>query len=71
MQKGSVSSFNGWKVFHFARRQRCVGSSHVVEGSVIHDPGRYSKLPAELAYLILVCKEVRGEEREVVEDCLG
>ena len=57
-------------VFNFAPRQRWVGSSHVAEGSVVHDPGRCSKLPAELAYLILICKEVRGEEREVVEDCL-
>ena len=57
-------------VIYFAPRQRWVGSSHVAEGSVIHDPARCSKLHAELAYLILLCREVRGEEREVVEDCL-
>ena len=53
-------------VVYFTPRQRWVGSSHVAEGSVIHSVCRCSKLPAELKYLILICKEVRGEEREVV-----
>lgn len=57
-------------VIYFAPRQRWVGSSHVAEGSVIHDQCRCSKLSAELTYLILICKEVRGKEREAVKDCL-
>jgi len=57
-------------VVNFSSGQRWVGSSHVAEGSVVHDPCRCSELPAELTYLILICKEVRGEGREVVENCL-
>jgi len=45
-------------------------AAKVAEGSVIHNPCGCSKFPAELTYLVLVCKEVRGEEREVVKDCL-
>ena len=57
-------------VVDFSPGQRWVGSSDVAEGSVAHDPCIRSELPAELTYVILICKEVRGEERKVVKNCL-
>ena len=56
-------------VIDFSPRHRWVRGSHIAEGSVVHDPCRSSKLPAELAHLVLVGQEVRSKKREVVEDC--